>query len=113
MKTKKLILLSLISLSIGAQDLNQEFLDSLPEDIKKDIQDNNTATALDSNETYRPYLYSSKLKQTEELLNLKDRLEKELEKIDGPKTEEASNVATANSADTAKYIAWCAVRMVP
>ncbi len=82
MKTKKLILLSLISLSIVAQDmptlLNQEFLDSLPEDIRKDIQDNNTATALDSNETYRPYLYSSKLKQTEELLNLKDRLEKDL-----------------------------------
>ena len=65
MKTKKLILLSLISFTIGAQDmptlLNQEFLDSLPEDIRKDIQDNNTATALDSNETYRPYLYSSKL----------------------------------------------------
>ncbi len=82
MKTKKLILLSLISLSIVAQDmptlLNQEFLDSLPEDIRKDIQDNNTATALNSNETYRPYLYSSKLKQTEELLNLKDRLEKDL-----------------------------------
>ena len=82
MKTKKLILLSLISLPIVAQDmptlLNQEFLDSLPEDIRKDIQDNNTATALDSNETYRPYLYSSKLKQTEELLNLKDRLEKDL-----------------------------------
>lgn len=82
MKTKKLILLSLISFTIGAQDmptlLNQEFLDSLPEDIRKDIQDNNTATALDSNETYRPYLYSSKLKQTEELLNLKDRLEKDL-----------------------------------
>ena len=82
MKTKKLILLSLISFTVGAQDmptlLNQEFLDSLPEDIRKDIQDNNTATALDSNETYRPYLYSSKLKQTEELLNLKDRLEKDL-----------------------------------
>ena len=59
MKTKKLILLSLISLSIVAQDMptliNQEFLDSLPEDIRKDLQDKNTATALNSNETYRPY----------------------------------------------------------
>ena len=86
MKTKKLILLSLISLSIVAQDmptlLNQEFLDSLPEDIRKDIQDNNTATALSSNETYRPYLYSSKLKQTEELLSLKDRLEKDLSDLE-------------------------------
>ena len=49
MKTKKLILLSLISLSIGAQELNQEFLDSLPDDIKKDLEDKNTATALNSN----------------------------------------------------------------
>ena len=82
MKTKKLILLSLISLSIGAQDLNQEFLDSLPDDIKKDLEDKNTATALSSNETYRPYLYSSKLKQTEELLSLKDRLEKDLSDLE-------------------------------
>jgi len=78
MKTKKLILLSLMSLTIGAQELNQEFLDSLPDDIRKDLEDKNTATALSANETYRPYLYSSKLKQTEELLNLKDRLEKDL-----------------------------------
>tara|TARA_A100001011_G_scaffold398597_1_gene503631 strand:+ start:4917 stop:6737 length:1821 start_codon:yes stop_codon:yes gene_type:complete len=78
MKIKKLILLSLITLSIGAQDLDQEFLDSLPDDIRKDLEDKNAATALDSNETYRPYLYSSKLKQTEELLSLKDRLEKDL-----------------------------------
>jgi len=82
MKTKKLILLSLISLSIGAQELNQEFLDSLPDDIKKDLEDKNTATALSSNETYRPYLYSSKLKQTEELLSLKDRLEKDLSDLE-------------------------------
>ena len=63
MKTKKLILLSLISLSIVAQDmptlLNQEFLDSLPEDIRKDIQDNNTATALNSNETYLSLIHIS------------------------------------------------------
>jgi len=78
MKIKKLILLSLITLSIGAQDLDQEFLDSLPDDIRKDLEDKNAATALDSNETYRPYMYSSKLKQTEELLSLKDRLEKDL-----------------------------------
>ena len=78
MKTKKLILLSIISLSIGAQDLNQEFLDSLPDDIRKDLVDKNAATGLDSKETYRPYLYSSKLSQTEELLSLKDRLEQDL-----------------------------------
>ncbi len=78
MKTKKLILLSLITLSIGAQDLDQEFLDSLPDDIRKDLEDKNASTSRDSNETYRPYLYSSKLSQTEELLSLKDRLEKDL-----------------------------------
>ena len=80
MKTKKLILfsISLMILSIGAQDIDQDFLNSLPDDIRKDLEDKNTSTSRDSNETYRPYLYSSKLSQTEELLSLKDRLEKDL-----------------------------------
>ena len=78
MKIKKLILLSLITLSIGAQDLDQEFLDSLPDDIKKDLVDKNASQELNTQETYRPYLYSSKLRQTEELLSLKDRLELDL-----------------------------------
>ena len=64
--------------SLGAQELDKEFLDSLPDDIKKDLEDKNARQELNSQETYRPYLYSSKLRQTEELLSLKDRLELDL-----------------------------------
>ena len=78
MKTIKLIILSLMVVSLGAQELDKEFLDSLPDDIKKDLEDKNARQELNSQETYRPYLYSSKLRQTEELLSLKDRLELDL-----------------------------------
>ena len=78
MKTIKSILLSLMVVSLGAQELDKEFLDSLPDDIKKDLEDKNARQELNSQETYRPYLYSSKLRQTEELLSLKDRLELDL-----------------------------------
>ena len=78
MKKIKLILLSMLIVSLGAQELDEEFLDSLPDDIKRDLQDKNDRQSLSANETYRPYLYSSKLKQTEEILKLKDRLEDDL-----------------------------------
>ena len=68
MKTIKLILLSLMIIPLGAQELDKEFLGSLPDDIKKDLEDKNARQELNSQETYRPYLYSSKLRQTEELL---------------------------------------------
>ena len=77
---KNIILLSL-TLSVfflSSQELDEDFLNSLPDDIKKDLQDKNAQQGLNSNENYRPYLYSSKLDQAEELLSLKDRLEKDL-----------------------------------
>ena len=64
--------------SIYSQELNQDFLDSLPDDIKKDLEAKNAQQGLNSEEKYRPYLYSSKLSQAEELLALKDRLELDL-----------------------------------
>ena len=63
MKTIKLILLSLIVVSVAAQELNDEFLNSLPEDIRKDLEDANSRQELGSQDNYRPYLYSSKLSQ--------------------------------------------------
>lgn len=63
---------------INSQELNEDFLESLPDDIKKDLQEKNEKSKLDSNETYKPYLYSSKLRQAEELLSLKERLEADL-----------------------------------
>ena len=78
MKKLNLILLSLIILSVNSQELNQSFMDSLPDDIKKDLADRNADKALSSDNNYRPYLNSSKLRQSEELSNLKDRIEKDL-----------------------------------
>ncbi len=80
MKTTKLAILSfmLISVSLHAQEFDQEFLDSLPDDIREDLESRNETRVEEANETYRPYLYSSKLSQAEELLSLKDRLEKDL-----------------------------------
>ena len=78
MKKINLVLLSLITLSINSQELNESFMDSLPDDIKKDLEERNSSQATSAGETYRPYLYSSKLNRAEELLSLKDRLEKDL-----------------------------------
>ena len=78
MKKLNLILLSLIILSVNSQELNESFMDSLPDDIKKDLEDRNANQALSSDKNYRPYLNSSKLRQSEELSNLKDRIEKDL-----------------------------------
>ena len=78
MKTTKLAILMLISVSLHAQEFDKEFLDSLPDDVREDLETRNETRAQGANETYRPYLYSSKLNQAEELLSLKDRLEKDL-----------------------------------
>ena len=79
MKTTKLaILFTLISVSLHAQELDKKFMDSLPDDIRKDLESKNEMQVKKTDETYRPYLYSSKLSQAEELLSLKDRLEEDL-----------------------------------
>ena len=64
--------------SLYSQVLDQSFLDSMPEDIKKDLIEKNAKQGLKSKENYKPYLYSSKLNQAEELIKLKERLELDL-----------------------------------
>ncbi len=70
--------MSLLIISVSAQELDEDFLNSLPDDVRKDLENKNSLQGKNSQETYRPYLYSSKLSQTEELLSLKDRLELDL-----------------------------------
>lgn len=66
------------ALTLGAQELDENFLDSLPDDIKKDLEEKNSKQGLSSKENYKPYMYSSKLNQAEELIKLKERLEQDL-----------------------------------
>lgn len=72
----------LVSLYSNAQELDQTFLNSLPDDIKEDLL--NKASTQDNNlqENYSPYKYSSKLEQAEELLKLKERIERDLEELE-------------------------------
>ncbi len=78
MKTLKLILISLVVIAAKAQELDEDFLNSLPDDMRKDLVEKNAKQGENSQENYRPYLYSSKLSQAEELISLKDRLELDL-----------------------------------
>ena len=78
----KLAIIFLISLSLAAQELDQDFLNSLPDDIKNDLTAKNSETQKSSGENYRPYLNSSKLNKDEDLLVLKQRLEYDLQELE-------------------------------
>ncbi len=82
MKKIKLILLSLIIVSVNAQELDPDFLKSLPEDIRGDLENKNAKKELDTENNYRPYLQSSKLKSEEELQTLRDRLKEDLKELE-------------------------------
>ena len=73
-----LLIVSLLSLSIGSQELDENFLNSMPDDIKQDLVEKNSKQDASSQQKYKPYLYSSKLSQAEELIKLKERLELDL-----------------------------------
>ena len=69
-KSYKLIFTILLSISLDSQELDSDFINTLPDDIKKDLQEQNNKKSISSELNYKPYLYSSKLKQAEELLNV-------------------------------------------
>ena len=81
-KLVKLAIMPLISISLVAQELDQDFLNSLPDDIKNDLTEKNSKTQESSSENYRPYLNSSKLNKDEDLLILKQRLEYDLQELE-------------------------------
>ena len=81
-KLIKLAIIPLVSLSLVAQELDQDFLNSLPDDIKNDLAEKNSKTQESSSENYRPYLNSSKLNKDEDLLILKQRLEYDLQELE-------------------------------
>ena len=83
MKNTAILILSLLGVaSLNSQELDSSFLDSLPKDIQKDLMEKNAKQGLNSKENYKPYLYSSKLSQAEELITLKERLELDLKELE-------------------------------
>ena len=79
---KYLLLLILPIAIVKAQELDSSYLDSLPEDIREDLMERADANMSDGQENYRSSLYSSKLEQAEELIELKSRLEADLAELE-------------------------------
>ena len=67
---------------INAQQLDETYLESLPDDIKEDLLERADQNMEDAESNYRSSLYSSKLEQAEELIDLKTRLEADLEELE-------------------------------
>lgn len=82
MKNLKFLFLSFFALSILAQDFDSKFLESLPEDIADDVLQRSKNSPGQEEPTYRPSKFSSKLEKEEELIKLKNRLEKDLEELE-------------------------------
>lgn len=78
MNKLKFLLLLLPFLIVEAQQLDESYLDSLPDDIKEDLLERADKNVENSEENYRSSLYSSKLEQAEDLIDLKTRLEADL-----------------------------------
>jgi protein involved in polysaccharide export with SLBB domain len=77
---KKFIILSLLLpfFSAQAQQLDESFLSSLPADVREDLKKRSDEQSESIEENYRTSQYSSKIKQTEQLIDLKNRIEIDL-----------------------------------
>jgi len=63
---------------IQGQEFDESFMDSLPDDIKEDIMKRSDEQSKLAEDNYRASQYSSRLKQAEELISLKARIEADL-----------------------------------
>jgi protein involved in polysaccharide export with SLBB domain len=82
MKNIKFLSLFVFFFTLSAQDLDQAYLNSLPEDIRKDVLDRAEQNEEESKEKYRASIYSSRLEEKEELEMLKQRLEADLSELE-------------------------------
>jgi protein involved in polysaccharide export with SLBB domain len=90
----RFLLLIFAFITVDAQELDQNFLDSLPDDVKKDLLDKADENQQNSQENFRSSIYSSKLERAEELLELKNRLELDLEELEKRlKSDEALSIS--------------------
>ena len=74
----RFLLLIFAFITVDAQELDQNFLESLPDDVRQDLLDRADENQQNSQENYRPSIYTSKLERAEELSELKKRLELDL-----------------------------------
>ena len=81
MKKFFLIVFLISSYSISAQEMNQDFLDSLPEDIRTDIEDQSKENRNTETPIYRSIQNKTDLKKRE-LEDLKKRLEQDLDYLE-------------------------------
>ena len=81
---KKILILALLCpvFFIEAQQLDESFLDSLPDDVREDLIERADNQGENADENYRASQFSSKLKQAEELIELKTRLEADLDELE-------------------------------
>ncbi len=82
MRILKIFFLILPIFVVQAQELDESFLSSLPDDVREDVLKRADAKEEETLNQYRPSRYSSKLEQAEELINLKIRLEKDLSELE-------------------------------
>lgn len=82
MNKLKFLLLIFPLIIVHAQQLDETYLDSLPDDIKDDLLERADQNQKDAESNYRSSLYSSKLEQAEELIDLKTRLEADLQELE-------------------------------
>jgi protein involved in polysaccharide export with SLBB domain len=77
-RLKLLLFLIITIVFVESQELDENFLDSLPDDIKQDILQRSDIKEDSVDTNYSSYRYSSKVPQSEDLVNLKKRLEQDL-----------------------------------
>jgi protein involved in polysaccharide export with SLBB domain len=82
MNKLKFLPLLLISSSAFSQAVNEEFLKSLPEDIRNDFIEQQTKIDGKKETNYRSSKISTRLEHEEDLLALKSRLEEDLEELE-------------------------------
>jgi len=75
-------LLILFPIAISSQQLDETFLNSLPEDIKEDLLKKNSNKVKNSEAKYRSSQFTSKVQIEEDLLDLKLELEESLLKLE-------------------------------
>lgn len=79
---KNVFIVAFFGVFLSSQELDETFLDSLPNDIKDDVLERAENKGENIEGNYSKYQYSSKLEQLEELAKLKSRIESDLQELE-------------------------------